>query len=323
MKNSRRIISLPALVLLVIICTGACSPLPEATTAPIIPSSTATLTSTGTITPSPTSTDTPTPTPLPGVLVVPLSSLEYGNPWLPVDRSKALMSSYYGFNFNKIPFGNVLVRQAFAAAIDREQIAEEAASFHFRNVIPATTLTPSEVLGRDLYGVVGIPFNPTRAKEYLVEAGFTSLEFFPVVTLVVYMRGEAAPGAYYHMAEFVAEMWETHIGVTVEVKVLSKPQDYIALFEQDPPEIFQLVWGADYCDPDNFLNTLLHSTSVLNYGHFSDAEYDRLVERAAGRADPAERQQLYIQAEQILTEQFNRDHSPVLLFLLHSVVVHY
>ena len=213
------------------------------------------------------------------------------------------MSSYYGFNFNTIPFGNVFVRQAFAAAVDREQIAEEAASFHFRNVTPATTLTPSDVLGRDLYNAVGIPFNPTRAREYLVEAGFSSLEFFPVVTLVVYMRGEAAPGAYYHMAESVAEMWETHLGVTVEVKVLSKPQDYIALFEQDPPEIFQLVWGADYCDPDNFLNTLFHSTSEFNYGHFSSADFDRLVEDAGGRLDPDARQQLYIQAEQILTEQ--------------------
>jgi ABC-type oligopeptide transport system substrate-binding subunit len=40
-----------------------------------------------------------------------------------------------------------------------------------------------------------------------------------------------------------------------------------------------------------------------NFGHFSNPEFDRLVDRAAGMSDPAQRQLLYIEAEQILNEQ--------------------
>ena len=51
------------------------------------------------------------------------------------------MTVYYGFNCDKPPFDNALVRQAFAAAVDRDEIAKEAAGFKFRNVTPATSLT--------------------------------------------------------------------------------------------------------------------------------------------------------------------------------------
>ena len=67
--------------------------------------------------------------------------------------------------------------------------------------------------------------------------------------------------------------------------------------------MYQLGWGADYNDPDNFLNFLFHSNSDLNHGHFSNPEFDRLVDLAAVIPYPEDRQILYIQAELILTEQ--------------------
>jgi ABC-type oligopeptide transport system substrate-binding subunit len=214
------------------------------------------------------------------------------------------MSVYYGFNVNNPPFNNALVRQAFAAAIDREQIAQEAAGFYFPNVTPATSLTPPQVLGRDLYGEVGIPFNPSKARDLLQQAGYTSVASFPSVTLFVSTRGEMAPGAYYRMAESIVSMWEIHLGIKVTIEVSAGGYD-INRLRTNPPEMYQLGWGADYNDPDNFLKGLFHSNNELNvnFGHFSNQEFDRLVEKAAMLNDPAERQLLYIQAEQILTEQ--------------------
>ena len=264
------------------------------------------LTATPIITPSPTliptSTNTPEPTPIPGGQVYPVSSLGNSIPWLPLDEDNRPMSVYYGFNVEKPPFNNVLVRQAFAAAIDREQIAQEAAHFKFRNVTPATTLTPPQILGRDLYGEVGIPFNPSKAKDLLQQAGYTSVANFPPVTLIVSTRGEAAPGAYFRMAETIVGMWETHLGIKVSIEVSAGGYDLERL-RTNPPDMYQLGWGADYNDPDNFLKTLFHSNGEFNYGHFSNQGFDRLVDDAANLTDPAERQLLYIQAEQILTEQ--------------------
>ena len=256
-----------------------------------------------TITPVPANTNTPEPTPIPGLQVYPVDSLGSSIPWLPLDENNRPMTVYYGFNVEKPPFNNVLVRQAFAAAIDREQIAKEAASFKFREVTPATSLTPSQVLGRDLYGEIGIGFNPSKAKELLQQAGYTTVASFPPVTLVVTTRGEAAPGAYFRMAQTIVGMWETHLGIKVKIEDFGSMGSYIDRLQTNPPDMYQLGWGADYNDPDNFLKTLFHSDSEFNYGRFSNQEFDRLISEAANISNPEERQLLYIQAEEILTEK--------------------
>lgn len=296
-QNLKRVVCIMLFVALT-----ACSQAPSATataTVTLMP----TETPTSTITPIPTSTNTPEPTPIPGVQVYPVSSLGNSNPWLPLDKGNIPMTVYYGFNVNKPPFNNVLVRQAFAAAIDREQIAQEAIGFKFRNVTPATSLTPPEVLGRDLYNVVGIPFNSTKAKDLLKQAGYSSGANFPSVTLLVPTRGEAAPGAYYRMAKTIVSMWKETLGVDVTIDVDGGGGGYIQRFKSKTFDLYQVGWGADYNDPDNFLKILFHSDADINIGHFNNKDFDSLVDKAASLNDPAERQLLYIEAEKILTEQ--------------------
>ena len=223
----------------------------------IAPTSTYTLEPT--YTPEPLPTDTPEPTPLPGDLVYPIDTLSNSIPWLPLDEDKRPTACYFGFNLEMPPFNNILVRQAFAAAVDRQVIAELADRFY--------------------------------------------TEKFPNVTLVVSTRGEAAPGAYSRMADAIVEMWQEHLGISIEVDVIGDDGYYfLDLLPNNLPHMYQLTWGADVNDPDNFLRELFHSTSELNFGHFSNDQFDDLVEQASRSNDPAERQELYIQAERILTE---------------------
>lgn len=279
-----------------------------AQTPPISPTSTmepmASSTSIPTLipTPIPTATNTPEPTPVPGIQVYPVSSLGKGIPWLPYDDDNKPMSVYYGFNMERPPFNNVLVRQAFAAAVDREPIVQKALEKNFRNAKPATSLTPPEVLARDLYNEVGISFDPSRAKELLQQAGYPNGEGFPSTTLLVSIRGKGDPYTYYQMAEMITGMWQANLGVTVEIDLLNV-REYAERFRTNPPDIYQVGWGADYKDPDNFLKALFHSDSEINRGRFHNPEFDRLVEEAARLTDPEQRLLLYIQAEQILTEQ--------------------
>ena len=212
------------------------------------------------------------------------------------------MAVYYGFNVKNPPFNNVLVRKAFAAAVDRELIAQKSLEYNFRNAAPATSLTPPEILSVDLYNEIGIPFNPSRAKEYLKEAGYSSVESLPTTTLLVSTRGKGAPGAYYQMAKLIVGMWETNLGIKVELEVVNIG-DYQSRFETNSPDIYQLGWVADYKDPDNFLKDLFHTNERVNFGSFSNQEFDQLVEEAARLTDPEKRLLLYIQAEQLLTEQ--------------------
>jgi len=270
---------------------------PTYTSSPIPPTST--------VTPSPlppTATQIPTPTPLPGTLVLPVDTLGKAIPWLPMDPSATPGVNYVGFNLEIPPFNNALVRRAFAYAIDRQVIAEMAGKYKSSNSQPATTLIPPETLGRGLYNQVGAAFNPQKAKELLNEAGYSDSSTFPTVTMIVNAYGEKAPGARFNMANAMVEMWHEHLGVTVEVKVIKTFADYGNRLKTNPPEIFWQGWAADVNDPDNFMREIFHSDSQYNYGHFSNTEFDQLVDEAAKDRDPAKRQELYILAERLLCE---------------------
>ncbi len=285
------------------------SPVPASQTSTALPPSiTPTLTSTATATftptatqPPPTDTSTPSPTPLPGLLVYPIDSLGNSIPWLPIDDTARPGVHFLAFNTNLPPFNSALVRQAFAYAIDREKITGMAANYKASNPKPATSLTPPETLGRDLYNQVGIQFDPAKAKEMLNEAGYTDPASFPTLTIIVNSYGDTAPGARFNMAKAMAEMWKTHLGVSVEVQALA-PQNFRDRLLNNPPEIFWLGWIPEVNDPDDFLRSIFHTGSQYNYGKFSNPEFDQLVDRAALRRNPAERQELYILAERLLCE---------------------
>lgn len=254
--------------------------------------------------PEPTETETaiPSPTSLPGSVVLPVDTLGKSNPWLPLDRTARPGISFVGFNAVKPPFTSSLVRQAFAYAIDRDVLVEMAIRYKANNPVHATTLTPPQTLGRELYGQVGTMFNPQMAKDLLTQAGYSDSSSFPKVVFLVNASGDTAPGARFNMASAMAEMWKTHLGIAVDVQAIQSLSEYNNRLESNTPDLYWFGWAADYNDPDNFLSELFHSGSEYNYGKFSNTEFDKLVDSAARSNDPAERQDLYIQAERLLCE---------------------
>jgi len=277
---------------------------PTFTQAPMITftaESTATVTTTFTPEPTPTATITPSPTPLPGTLVLPLETLDNAIPWLPMDNSARLSVNFIAFNMHLPPFNSAIVRQAFAYAIDRAPLIEMAKRYGVDSATSATTLTPPDTLGRDLYGEVGISFDPEKARDLLTRAGYPDPSAFPDTIFLVSGYG-TYPGARFNIATAMVEMWKTHLGVTVEIEVVGGGwQQYYDRLASNPSELFWFGWAADYNDPDNFLRELFHSVSEP-VGGFTNSEFDNLVDRAVSGESPAERQQLYIQAEQLLCE---------------------
>jgi ABC-type oligopeptide transport system substrate-binding subunit len=249
----------------------------------------------------PTATIVPSETPLPGTLILPIETFAKTIPWLPLDENAVPVVDVVSFNTAHPPFDNPLVRQAFAYAIDRQQIVDMAREYGLGDVELATTLTPPETLGRDLSGEVGISFDPQKAKELFSNAGYSDPADFPSVTFLVSATGTVAPGARYNMASAMAEMWKTYLGVTVQVQDTNWSGFFIRL-RTDPPDLYWIGWAADYNDPDIFLREIFHSGSQYNYGNFANTEFDQLVDRAKDSNDPAERQELYIRAERILCE---------------------
>ena len=94
-------------------------------------------------------------------------------------------------------------------------------------------------------------------------------------------------------------MWRRNLGVEVEIRQL-EPEKYPFLLMQEKDELFTFGWGADYPDPQNFLDVLFHSDTPDNFGEYCNSEVDALLEEARKEKDITARMNLYQQAEQIL-----------------------
>jgi oligopeptide transport system substrate-binding protein len=206
-----------------------------------------------------------------------------------------LATYYYGFNVTKPPFDNVLVRKAFAAAIDKQKLIDTVTK---ANQEPATTFAC-----RGIFGFVapeeniGIKYDPDQAKKWLEEAGYPGGEGLPEITLMFnFTEGHQA------IAQFVQAQWKENLGV--EVKLANQEwKVYLETLTEDAPQVWRLGWGADYPDANNFLNEVFHSESPMNNTRWKNEEFDNLVKSAAVEQDPAKRQEMYKRADQILCEE--------------------
>jgi peptide/nickel transport system substrate-binding protein/oligopeptide transport system substrate-binding protein len=216
--------------------------------------------------------------------------------------SASLATRYIGFNNQKAPFDNVDVRRAFALATDKATLAEQVLG---GNVVPADRILPTGLVGTQL-PITPLAFDQAAAKQALSKAGFADGQGLPPITLAYAQEGDNEL-----VAQALQGLWQQNLGVQVTL------QSYeLATFSQNlnttfytPTEGLQFylsIWGADYPDPQNFLSQQLRSDVPNNNGHYSNAEFDKLVDEAdklGNQADIDRRLQLYNQAEQIAIDE--------------------
>jgi len=284
----------------------------------------------------------PTATPVPptATLVPPTATLAL--PVVPtLDAAEYFLATfYYGFNVTKPPFDNLLVRQAFAHALNRQAIVDYVQGQEPEATVrPATNLTPPWVLGRDLYGFVGLSYNPDRARELLAQAGYPggeglgSIQLWFNESLSDLFRGDRT------IAELAAASWRDTLGI--EVQLMELPWgEYLDLLRSDSPPLWRLNWGADYSEPRNFLfDTMCQPKDIDEDAYYallaaasnatseeerfaihrqisdvrcnnalqsrmrwSNPNYELLLAQARAQSNPDARRDLYIQAERILCE---------------------
>lgn len=201
-----------------------------------------------------------------------------------------LRGYYYGFNVTKPPFNDVRVRKAFAHSINREEITALLKG----GQTPTGSWIPKGMLGYN--PKIGLKFDPKRAKALLAEAGFPEGKGFPDSTFMFDTREDNKA-----IAERLQEQWRKVLGV----KLSAQNEDwkvYLGRLRADAPPLFRHGWGADFPDPDNFMN-MFTSYSGNNFTKWKNSKYDSLVEQAAAEASPSKRVKLYDQTQKILTEE--------------------
>ncbi len=221
-------------------------------------------------------------------------------PSLDLDRVKAspdyisqpiLRGYYYGFNVEKKPFDNVLVRKAFAHAINRADVV---------NALRGGKLATKSWVPKGMFGYepdVGLDFDAKKAKAYLAQAGYPEGKGFPPVTLM-YDTLE--------MNKLVAEKlqyaWKSVLGINNIEIVPQEWKVFLDTLDHNTPQLFRMGWGADYPDPHNFLD-LFTSTSGNNNTHWKNKTYDGLILAGAKSQTTRERQAIYKEAQKLLLEE--------------------
>ncbi len=219
-----------------------------------------------------------------------------------VDLEEALMNDliYLGFNAQKPPFDEVLVRQALSHAVNKDEIVNvglgglgQAAFAPLPPGIPGYDVSLKEhELGYD----------PEKAKELLAEAGFQQNDDGTWERDGQKLQGQLLTSTRAPNKE-VATLLQSQlkaIGVPVEIQQL----DSRAVMQATSEGQFDLLlWRYGWNDPDA-LNIFLSSDRIgrTNRVGYSNPEFDALVGQGATELDDDARLDLYLEAQKIVLE---------------------
>ena len=214
----------------------------------------------------------------------------------------ALQLVYVGINTTRGPLKDKRVRQAINLAVDRKQISERLVSGRGR--LAAGVIPPS--LGGADTTRAPYPFDATRARQLLADAGFANgidVELW-VGTNPVFQR--------------IAETIQAYLGeVGIRTKIVQRETSSAREASRNgQTDMFLKDWYADYPDAENFLYPLLHSANFGvggNISFFRNAGFDDLVSRARREPDESKRNVLYRQADSLAF-----DEAPMLFLYFYN-----
>ena len=201
-----------------------------------------------------------------------------------------LTTYYAGVDGSQPPFDDPDVRRAFLMALDRERLIEV---IYDGNVELAKGLLPPGMPGYS-ESLRGIPYDLEGARQLL--AGSKYAEDFPeVVFSAVDVDGEPT-----ELVQFMVAAWKEVLGVDVQVELHESDVYYYSL-ENVVGNLWHSGWVADYPDPENFLDLLLHSHTLD--GKYVNDRFDSLIESARTERDRQTRLHMYGEAEQLLIDE--------------------
>jgi peptide/nickel transport system substrate-binding protein len=159
---------------------------------------------------------------------------------------------YIGFNQAVAPFEDQAVRQAFAHAINRQEIVD---AFYAGQGVVAKNFMPPELDGY-ADDVTEYEYDPDKAKQILEDAGYTlpvPIDFaYPTDVSRPYMPD---PQANYEA--MVSDLEDCCFKVTTKSAVWSP--DYLGNVDTGKYGAYLLGWTGDYGDADNFIGTFFQT----------------------------------------------------------------
>jgi oligopeptide transport system substrate-binding protein len=205
-----------------------------------------------------------------------------------------LCTQYIAFNTSKTPFDNGFIRQAFALALNREDVVSQV----FKLGEPARWFTPPQVnAAPDADADIGIDFDAPLAKTTLdqIRVGNRPIRLPPLIF------GTNTNQLFLDSAVAAIQNWRATLAASITVE----DTDWATYLEQmrsDPPNMFRMGYCGSYPDAHTYLYEVFHSGSPYNFTRWQSPAFDQLVEQAASETDALKRRQLYARAEKLLVQ---------------------
>jgi ABC-type transport system substrate-binding protein/class 3 adenylate cyclase len=192
-----------------------------------------------------------------------------------------LWLQYVGFRADRPPFSNVLVRRAFAHALDRERLVRDAGTLNR----PASRggAIPPAMPGHSHR--IGLEYDIERARALLEQAGYPDGRGFPEVAVLAPRHGQ-------HFAALEEQL--AALGVRLKQ---SRPKESQAKSSKVEGEhdLWLSGWSADYPDPDGVFRGFLRG----GWPFYCDEEIEELLTRARSIANQGERMRLYHELDRL------------------------
>ncbi len=200
-----------------------------------------------------------------------------------------LTSFFVVMDTTRPPFDDVKVRRAFNMALDRQRLIDD---LYDGNLTLAVGILPPGMPGYSDQ-LEGIPFDPDTARQLLAESRYAG-DLPQIIFSAVDRGGEPSAST-----QFMLDAWQEELGVEVQADLVD-PEVYYYELESVAEHLYSYGWVADYPDPENFLDLLLHSEA--HDSRYVNPVFDELVERARAIDDRYRRLNIYREAEQLLMD---------------------
>lgn len=216
---------------------------------------------------------------------------------LSLEAVTALNVGYFGFNINKAPFDNKLVRQAISYAINKETLLE---TVYQGKAEMANSLLPKTSWAFD-DNVTKRVSNIEIAKSLLTFAGFS--EGFTMDLWAMPIQRPYNPNAI-TMAKLIQSDLKK---IDIKVNIISYEWNtFLQRLKHGEHQSFLLGWSADHPDPDNFFTPMLSCSAAQtgsNTTFWCNQEYDAIIKKALLTTDINQRKKYYAQAMAIVAEE--------------------
>jgi ABC-type transport system substrate-binding protein len=207
----------------------------------------------------------------------------------------SLTVRYVGFNMTKPPFDNKLVRQAANYAINKKAMTQAL----FRGYAhPAKSVVAPKVNG--YFETEGYPYNPTKAKELLTEAGYPN--GFDTILF-------AAP--HYQQIAVIVQSQLKDVGINAEIQVYEWASYMDLLYSKPPNEsehtMYVIGWSPSTGDADWVVRPLFDSANWPpdgdNHVGMDNPEVDRLLKLEMTTFDAEKRAEYLAELQQLLVDE--------------------